>query len=132
MEKNKENLFILSDKYNSLIREANSLIPEDSVIINTLYKEIYEKDLLKCLDNYFGKSNNVEIYIVKEYDGYLEIFFIIDKNNDNLFINNLYIAIGNILEKYEDISLFYYRIESFNYRVIDYLPIFNGKVYKMK
>lgn len=43
MEKNKENLFILSDKYNSLLREANSLIPEDSVIINTLYKEIIKR-----------------------------------------------------------------------------------------
>ena len=67
----KENLFILSDRYNNLIKEAHSLIPKDSVIINTLYKEVYEKDLLECLDNHFGKLNNIEIYITENHEGWL-------------------------------------------------------------
>lgn len=132
MEKHKDNLFVLSKRYNELIKEARSLIPDNSVIINTLYKEVYEKDLLKCLDNHFGESNDVKIYIVENYEGSLELFFIVNGKYDNLFMSNLYIAIESILEKYEDIDLFYYSIESFNYRVTDNLPTTGVKIYKMK
>ena len=40
----KENLFLVNYRYKKLIEEANALIPKRSTIINTLYKEVYEKD----------------------------------------------------------------------------------------